>query len=144
MRSARWSLGFAVILFSASVAVAAVPEAKEAKPPEAAKGDDAKEIQGTWKVLSFVHGGKTEADPGITLIIGGGVITVMSDGKATDTDKYEMNPKASPKTFDLTDRGETAHGIYSLSGDDLKIVVPEPAAAPRPTNSSRQPIRRPR
>jgi len=97
---------------------------------QAMVGDDAKEIQGTWKLVSTAAEGQTDTSPDETMVIGGGKITLYEGSQAAETGQYRLDSTASPKSIDLVDAdGQVAQGIYSLAGDDLKIWAAEPAVA---------------
>jgi len=101
---------------------------------QAAVGDDAKEIEGTWKVVSHVQYGDLQPDPDTILLIGGGKITVIEGGEPHQTDRYRLDSNAWPRTIDITEaRGDVYRGIYSLSGDDLKICIDGIRGTARPT-----------
>ena len=106
---------------------------------QAAVGDDAKEIQGTWKVVSLVNEGKLENPPPMTFAIGGGKITTLEGPDAEESGQYRLDSTASPKTIDLIGgEGQVVRGIYSLSGDELKIYATGHGSA-RPTEFESQP-----
>ena len=89
---------------------------------QAVVGDDAKEIQGTWKLGSLVNEGKLEDPTPMTFAIGGGKITTLEGPDAEESGQYRLDSTASPKTIDLIGgEGQVVRGIYSLSGDELKI-----------------------
>ena len=112
-----------------------MPETKEAKRPEAA-ADDAKEIQGTWKWVSGVINGEKDGllpHTG-TIVIGDGKITPVDGPDAGQVGQYRLDASVSPKTIDLTSpQGEVVRGIYSLSGDELRICMGKGPTAARPT-----------
>jgi uncharacterized protein (TIGR03067 family) len=97
---------------------------------QAVVGDDAKEIQGTWKMVSMAAEGKTDTGPDEIMVIGGGKITLYEGSESAETGQYRLDSTASPRTIDLVDAdGQVAQGIYSLAGDDLKIWAAEPGVA---------------
>ena len=101
---------------------------------QAAVGGDAKEIEGTWKVVSHVQYGDLQPGPDTILLIGGGKITVIEGGEPHQTDRYRLDSNAWPRTIDITEaRGDVYRGIYSLSGDDLKICIDGIRGTARPT-----------
>jgi uncharacterized protein (TIGR03067 family) len=134
MSGSRWSVVVALALLGASVSLAAEPAAKEAKKTETAVGDDAKDIEGTWKVVSLANDGSPRAESEMIFVIGGGKITPIVGGKAKNTGRYDLDATTTPKSIDLLEspRG-IARGIYSLSGDELKMCIAEKPGAPRPT-----------
>ena len=132
MRNARCWVSFAVVMLAVSLLSGCRRGGTQSEP--AAQADDAKEIEGTWKVVSLVVGGKSLAAPETTLAIGGGKITPLEGPKAGESGQYRLDSTASPKTIDLIDaEGKVARWIYTLAGDELKIRVAGPNAA-RPTS----------
>jgi len=108
---------------------------------QCAVGGDETDIQGTWKVVSAVEGGREEdRDFGLTgFVIGGGkIVPMLEGGRPEDTAEYRLDPNASPKTIDIIvshrPEKESLPGIYTLAGDDLKICFRKwSPGEPRPT-----------
>jgi uncharacterized protein (TIGR03067 family) len=106
---------------------------------QAVVGDDAKEIQGTWKLVSTLPDSGPGEGTGMTFAFGGGKITPLEGPDAGESEQYRLDSSASPKTIDLIGPdAKVARGIYSLAGDDLKIYAAEPGAA-RPTRFESRP-----
>jgi uncharacterized protein (TIGR03067 family) len=105
----------------------------------AAQADDAKEIQGTWKIVSAVAEGKPETAPVMTFAIGGGKMTPVNGPQSGESGEYRLDSTALPKAIDIIEPGaKIARGIYTLAGDDLKICVAKPGD-PRPAKFESQP-----
>jgi uncharacterized protein (TIGR03067 family) len=98
---------------------------------QAAVGDDAKEIQGTWKVVSLAVDGKPETDV-TQFAIGGGKMTPLDGPSLEDSAQYRLDSTAAPKRIDLIVPEGTVHGIYSLASDDLKMCLVDKPGAARP------------
>jgi len=125
MRNVRCWVSFAVVLLAASLLPGCRRGGTQSEP--AAEADDAKEIQGTWKVVSLVNEGKLEDPPPMTFAIGGGKITTLEGPDAEESGQYRLDSTASPKTIDLIGPdAELLRGLYSLAGDELKICMGRP------------------
>jgi uncharacterized protein (TIGR03067 family) len=102
---------------------------------DGAKGDAAREaakkLQGTWVVVSCeVEGEKVPEEilrkEVVRFIIRADTIALRVDGEPKGEDRFRLDPKACPKTIDLTTKeGHRALGIYSLEGDQLRICWTE-------------------
>jgi uncharacterized protein (TIGR03067 family) len=107
---------------------------------QAAVGDDAKEIQGTWKVVSLVEDGSPRTEPETILVIGDGKITPIVDGKAEETGQYRLDSTALPRTIDVLEaNSDVGRGVYSLAGDELKICIAGKPGTARPTKLESKP-----
>jgi RNA polymerase sigma factor (sigma-70 family) len=118
---------------------------RRVKPGEAAR-KELKQLEGTWEqVNSVVDGEAEEFAEGVRnrVIIRGDSYTWESAGQLTSRGTLRVDPGKKPKAIDLTvgegpDKGETYHGIYETSGDELRICSVPPGEA-RPTKfASRQ------
>jgi uncharacterized protein (TIGR03067 family) len=93
---------------------------------KAAKGGDT--IQGTWLPSAADLGGKAfpdEARKTIKLVVKDDKYTVTA-GKQVDQGTVKLNPKAKPKTLDITgtdgpNKGKTILAIYERDGDTLRV-----------------------
>jgi uncharacterized protein (TIGR03067 family) len=108
-----------VCSFAAAVLWAAAGRAAPAPPEE--KGPA--ELQGAWKLTGLESGGE-ERDLGTTRVrwvIKGDKVLYGGEEWAV----LAADPKATPKTFDLTlaDGKKTFEGVYSVEDDTLKICL---------------------
>lgn len=95
-----------------------------------AKGgkNDAKKMQGTWKLMTAELAGKPfpdEITKTITLVLTDGKYTVTV-GDKTDEGTCKIDPSKVPPTLDITgtkgpNEGKTILAIYQLKGDTLRI-----------------------
>ena len=91
--------------------------------------DDAKMIQGIWKPVTAVLGGKPMPPPvvkAITLTLTNGMYDVAVEGERSDKGTVKLDPKASPRKMTITgtdgpNLGKTFLAIYELKEDILRI-----------------------
>ena len=94
-------------------------------------GSDAKDgdaIQGTWLPSVAEFAGQKfpdEVRKAIKLVIKDDTYTV-TEGTTIDKGTVKLNPKAKPKTLDITgtdgpNKGKTIPAIYELDGDTLRV-----------------------
>jgi uncharacterized protein (TIGR03067 family) len=111
---------------------------KVAAPPT----DDAKNIQGTWKIVSWLAEGREETVPESMRVIINAETLVIGRGETTPQDttgfKYTIDSAKDPKQMDWLVQLDPDHtirqlAIYALDGDTLKINCAA-ADKPRPTN----------
>ncbi|MCE9534256.1 MAG: TIGR03067 domain-containing protein [Planctomycetes bacterium] len=124
----------------------------KSKPEPARPGDDAKGVQGRWKIVSGEFNGKAApADKfaDIEIVVDGDSITAFEKGVEIKDEearpKFKIDHSTSPKSVDLmltsTESSETrdlndktikketrtrtdiAKGIYELNGDTLKLCI---------------------
>jgi uncharacterized protein (TIGR03067 family) len=113
---------YAVVLFAfACTAAAQQPNLKKS---------DLELIRGSWWIIGLESGGKQQSDKAFK-----GNTFSFSKVKMVDTASlaergyppveftFALDPTRTPKTIDLTTRGNTAHGIYKLDSDDLTICM---------------------
>ena len=95
------------------------------RPARAAddKGDDAKQLQGTWVIDPATY--KDEKDPealkqmkAVRIIFDGDTLTVRHPPGNEEKGGFALDPSKKPKEIDLSDK---AKGIYELDGDTLKL-----------------------
>jgi uncharacterized protein (TIGR03067 family) len=107
--------------------------------------DDAKAHQGTWLVEEAEMAGQKfpeEVRKMIKLVIDGDNYTVTI-GPQTDKGTVKRDPKANPKTMDITgtegpNKGKTMLAIYDLKGDTMKICY-DLSGTKRPTEFKTEP-----
>ena len=95
------------------------------------RADDAKAMEGTWKVESAEAGGKKiESEDLMTLVvkITGARYEVRIKDKV-DAGTLALDEKQTPKTMDATDTegddvGKVVNAIYELNGDTLRVCYP--------------------
>ena len=96
--------------------------------PSAARGDDAKSVEGTWLAAAAELGGgkfPDEVRKSIKLVIADGNYTVTV-GKNPDVGTVTVDPSKTPKTMDIVgtegpNKGKTILAIYERTGDTLRI-----------------------
>jgi RNA polymerase sigma factor (sigma-70 family) len=134
------ALTLAVALLIGAACVLAYPTLA----PETLKKTDAENIQGDWKVHSFIHDGR---EPGgaegdrfktATVKITADEITATVGGEDR-VSTYTIDPKARPKTMDITHKRagggeELSRGLYKLEGDTLTFCANRKPGADRPTD----------
>ncbi len=89
---------------------------------------DADTIEGTWLPEKAELAGKKfpdQARKSIKLVVKGDKYTVTV-GKAVDKGTIKLDPRAKPKTLEITgtegpNKGKTIKGIYERKGDTLQI-----------------------
>lgn len=99
------------------------------------RGDDMKELAGTWTCTSAVNDGKPIADDivkelRLTLTADGGYKTTRGDQVLFDS-TCKLDSSQTPKHIDMIgtegdNKGKAAQGIYALEGDVLKICYTMP------------------
>ena len=111
------------------------------KNTEPAK-DDAKNIQGTWKFVSWLAEGREETIPDSMCVIINAETLLIGRGESIPQDttgfKYTIDSSKDPKQMDWLTQLDPDHtirqlAIYSLDGDTLKINCAA-SEKPRPTN----------
>jgi uncharacterized protein (TIGR03067 family) len=91
-----------------------------------------KSLQGKWKVMSIVAAGNDQKlgkdDEGFIVINENSLAFTDKNGKEEMKATFKINPTTKLKSMDwATKRGDMPIDIpliYSLEGDDLKIVMP--------------------
>jgi uncharacterized protein (TIGR03067 family) len=115
-------LGFAVAVAGAE---AAQKDGAEATNKELAR------LQGTWKVVEAVAGGKKLTDDFSKdeLVISGKEWKVRGEGRETYTRTFRLDPASTPRVIDWTeeadgafkDRDKIREGVYEIDGETLKV-----------------------
>ena len=89
--------------------------------------DEAKKLEGTWKVVSVDAGGRLQ-DSGSgpqQVVIQGDQITLKMKGGEGPTYRFTVDPSQKPKAMDWFKKdASTIGGVYELDGDDLKLCFP--------------------
>jgi len=94
--------------------------------------EEMKKLQGPWAQISVEANGKKLTDkedsPKVTLTISGEKWIEKSAlvGGAGDVSTFKINPAKNPKQVDLTQKGRTIPGIYTLEGDTFTRALPFP------------------
>jgi uncharacterized protein (TIGR03067 family) len=113
---------FALLL---ALAVCGSPAAE----PAPVKTDQAA-VQGTWKMVFAASAGHTlppEEFAGHRLVMSGDKYTYFQEeDRIHDHGAFRLDPKASPRSIDITEdqgpnKGATSHGIYLLDGDTFMV-----------------------
>ena len=121
------------LLFIAVLAIV-LPLAARAARAADDKGDDAKQLQGTWVIDPAAY--KDEKDPevvkqmkAVRIIFDGDTLTVRHPPGNEEKGGFAVDPSKKPKEIDLSDK---AKGIYELDGDTLKLLGGAKRPAERP------------
>ena len=94
-------------------------------------GDDAKDMQGVWKVIDLEANAEkkpAEEFQGIQVIVKGNELWAVKPTGADPKLKFTLDPQKSPKTIDLTvqegnDKGKVVLGIYSVKDGQLRLCI---------------------
>jgi uncharacterized protein (TIGR03067 family) len=117
-------------LFALLVGVTGAPAADP--PAKDTKGNDRVKLLGKWLAVSGERGGKPmtkEECEAFHILIDEKHLTIAYSDLATSAFRhtFAIDPKADPKTIDLTTVDTRAlfdyKGIYVLDGDSLKICI---------------------
>ena len=83
-----------------------------------------KQLQGTWKVISALSGGK-EMPAGrrdnVQFVIAGNLLLILEPNGEIEVLSYNVDPSTMPPAIDLVEDGRPGLGIYELKGDELRI-----------------------
>jgi uncharacterized protein (TIGR03067 family) len=130
-------------LFAGVSLLSAAGEAKE----DAVK-KDLEALKGTWAVVSAERDGKKFTDDQLKGVLvtfdADGKVSVQRQGQPLFEGTVMIDPTKKPKTIDATqtsegdNKGKTAHGIYEIEGDTLKICSAE-FGKERPSEFSSKP-----
>jgi uncharacterized protein (TIGR03067 family) len=103
---------------------------------EKAKADPVKEdlakMEGEWTFEKFIVEGKDSSGEenikGMKLIVKGDTRTVIIGDEVRTKSTFKIDPKANPKTIDVTIKegngeGETLLGLYEIDGDTFTVCL---------------------
>jgi uncharacterized protein (TIGR03067 family) len=101
--------------------------------------EPAPELEGEWSLVSMVMSGQdlpaAFAKSG-KRVAKGNTVTVTMGGKTVMKAKFSVDCTSQPTTIDyLLPDGQTQHGIYELSGPNLRVIF-SPPGLPRPADFS--------
>lgn len=103
----------------ALASLVAAPVPKEAPKPPSLDGD--------WKMVALIHSGMPRGPErlGGLAVIKGDAMTVR-EGEGDEAMTFQLDPKATPATIDITPGrgaapGQVVKGIYKLENDKLTI-----------------------
>jgi uncharacterized protein (TIGR03067 family) len=119
---------------------AAVLSLAFAIPAAAADEDAAKQLNGSYTVISLTVGGKPDEkkkDRVSEFTIKDGTVTIKEGGEKADTAKFTVDPTKKPAHFDIVAGGdEKMMGIYETKetdkGLELTIAFAKMPTSPRP------------
>ncbi len=123
---------YALLLLAAVLSLAFAP-APLPRPPSGAK--DAQRLQGTWVLVSRMHGGvESRNGLGKVVIRGDRLFYHCMDGTVASTWFLALDAGKSPTRYDLKEGralSPTLQGAYELEGDALRLCyvannVPRP------------------
>jgi RNA polymerase sigma factor (sigma-70 family) len=102
--------------------------------PEAKQVTDNEKVQGTWSCVSAVTNGKPVPEDRakqLKLVLTKDSYTTKMGDQVLFRGTYKIDPKASPKTMDITSleeetKGKVSKGIYAFDGDTFKLCYAVP------------------
>ena len=131
----------ATLLLTIATAVLGAPGVKEKPAQDDAVKAELKKLEGVWRIVKVVVGGK-EDEAGDTVTFSGEKVShtlggiIGKDGKPVVIENtFTIDPTREPKRMDTSRSLEkdVLQSIYELSGDSLKVVVQADKSKPRPT-----------
>jgi uncharacterized protein (TIGR03067 family) len=98
---------------------------------QAALADDAKDLQGTWQVVSLEANGANkpaEEFKGWKFVFEGDQAWLVKPEETSQKFTFKLNAAKAPKTIDLIvqdgdDKGKVALGIYGLNNSQLRLCI---------------------
>lgn len=98
---------------------------------QTAMADDAKDLQGTWRVVSLEANGESkppEEFEGWKFVFEGDQAWLIKPEETGPKLKFKLDADKNPKTIDLIvqegdDRGKVAPGIYGLKDGKLRLCI---------------------
>ena len=111
--------------------------------PKDSDTNQSKDLQGTWQVLTEIHGDNDTSDEGkhCQFIFKDDKLVVKKDGEVLIECTFKIDPTTKPPHMDLTvvkdDEAQGREGqkslcIYKLDDDKLKLCACEPGRDDRP------------
>lgn len=97
-----------------------------AQQPSDSKKTDLEQLQGIWDIVGLESGGKAQPAAnykGNSFYFSKEKARLRESGFSQIEFTLALDPTKSPKTIELTARGNAIHGIYKLDGDDLILTV---------------------
>jgi uncharacterized protein (TIGR03067 family) len=96
-----------------------------------ALGDDAKDLQGTWRIVSLEANGENKPPDefkGWRFVFEGDQGWLVKPEETGQRFKFKLDAAKAPKTIDLivqegNDNGKIAPGIYGFSGSQLRLCI---------------------
>ncbi len=97
----------------------------------AAMADDAKDLQGTWRIVSLEANGESKAPgefEGWKFVFEGDQAWHIKPEETGPKLRFKLDAARKPKTIDLIvqegdDKGKVAPGIYELDRDRLRLCI---------------------
>jgi uncharacterized protein (TIGR03067 family) len=132
----RKSIASCVVLFAASLLAAA-----DAPGSSDAASRDRQALQGTWQsVKEEMRGGPAPGDPrDHQMIFSGDAFRLIEGDKVLIRGTFKVDASKTPRVMEMTitegagpDPEAASHGIYEISGDELKWCAAEPGTDGRP------------
>jgi uncharacterized protein (TIGR03067 family) len=112
--------------------LAAVGFLVAADDPKEDARKDLEHFKGAWQIVSAEREGQKTDDLNKTkLLVTGDTFAVQENGQELFTGTVKLDPSKNPKTIDWMiasgdGKGQTALGIYTLDGDNLKFCWGQP------------------
>lgn len=96
------------------------------QPNEQKKKTDLELLQGIWEIDGLENAGKAQPaanHKGNTITFTKDKATLREVGFQSIEFTFSLDPTKTPKTIELSARGNLIHGIYKLDGDNLTLSV---------------------
>jgi TolB protein len=93
---------------------------------DAAKASAIGSLEGAWRAVSMVHGGRTLPEDQVRrlmFVFSDKTIAMRVGPKLVAQTAYKTDAEAKPATIDMTFEGQATQGIYELDGDKLRICL---------------------
>ena len=94
-------------------------------------------FQGSWRVVSGMHGGEVGADAqDYTMVFQGDTFSIRRGDRVVMTGRFRPDPSKTPKAVDMVildeDGEEEVHGIYAFGEEGLTWCMAGPGEKTRP------------